>query len=78
MNRHHLIINFVETSLKSRMLPCGLAMVVAILSLQCLQATTNEPGKLPPAATRKVDFAKDIQPILDKLRAERPDRGDRQ
>jgi mono/diheme cytochrome c family protein len=40
----------------------GTALGLALASVS--EAAEAEPGKLPPAATRAVDFAKDIEPIL--------------
>jgi len=36
----------------------------ATVSLQLAQAAAIDPGKIPPAATRQVDFAKDVEPIF--------------
>src|SRR2546430_17721834 len=40
------------------------AMLAAAGVLQSLMAATVDPAKIPPAAERQVDFAKDIEPIF--------------
>jgi mono/diheme cytochrome c family protein len=42
----------------------GLGEALVLLLAGSLEAAEAEPGKLPPATTRLVDFAKDIQPIF--------------
>ena len=43
-------------------------LLVAVLGLMAAEAAAAEvdPAKLPPAATNKIDFVKDIQPIFEK------------
>src|ERR1043166_6498987 len=40
------------------------AIMGATVSLQLPQAAPPAPAKTPPAATRQVDFAKDVEPIF--------------
>src|SRR5262249_9455377 len=67
--RNQLLLQLVQTTLRSRIPLLAEALMVGSVGLCCLSSSRGAPAeasKLPPAATRQVDFAKDVRPLLEK------------